>query len=148
MVERRKVIGLSVGFYLMSLFLPAVQRLDGSYVYGWEMLTEGLVGVFFGITLLLQLEVSPLLHVYPWFANVLWFLCLMQVDLKLFNKWVVLPAITVLFMVGYVFNPVVLCNGCGVETELSSPVYGYYLWVISGIVLLAYSVVKWRKGNS
>ena len=144
MTEKRKVIGISIGAYLLSLFLPSVQRIDGSYAYGWEMLTDGLVGVFFGITLLVHLELTPLLHVSPWFANILWFLCLIQVELDLFNKWMILPVLTVLFMAGYVFNPVVLCNGFGVETELSTPVYGYYLWVISGIILLIYSIFKWR----
>ena len=126
--------------YVLSLILPAIERTDGEYFFGWEALILGLPHVFFASINLVSytraedlLWLAPLL--LPWFANIyipLHFTQLLKNRKKLkYNLSLTALLIAALFFI----KPLIFDEDSLTFYSTATPLIGAYCWGLAFLCL-------------
>ncbi len=123
-----------VGAYTLSLFLPSIVEIGGTdQGLGFVILIIGWMGVF--------------IFMFAWLANPLLLTALICIRFKKYTASAVLSlAAFILSLQSYAFH--------GEPTEgpgPGNPTYlgiGFYVWVLSIVCILIYSIIKMKKSNT
>ncbi|WP_299492686.1 hypothetical protein [uncultured Shewanella sp.] len=138
--------------YVLALILPAIERTDGEYFFGWQALLLGLPHVFFASINLVSytsaedlLWLAPLL--LPWFANLylpLHFTQILHIKFKLkYNLSLAALLIVALFFI----KPVVFDEDSLTFYSTATPLIGAYCWGLAFLCLFLANRSKRTHSN-